>query len=77
MERVRLGAAGRVVIPAKYREALHLSEGADLVLLLEDGGLRLLLPEQAVREAQDRIARYVPPDRDLAADLIAERRQEG
>jgi|GEM_PF-35266 len=39
MERVRLGAGGRAVIPAACREALALSEGDELVLMLEDGSL--------------------------------------
>ncbi len=76
MERVRLGAGGRVVIPAAYREALALSEGDDLVLMLEDGSLRLLRMEQAVRQAQELVGRYIPPDRDLTSELLQERRRE-
>lgn len=76
IERVRLGAGGRVVIPAAYREALSLSEGDELVLVLEDGSLRLLRTEQAVQRAQELVDRYIPRDRDLASDLLKQRRQE-
>ena len=33
-------------------------------------------PEQRLKEAQRIVARYVPKDRDLVAELIAERRAE-
>jgi hypothetical protein len=33
-------------------------------------------PEERLKEAQRIIARYVPKDRDLVAELIAERRAE-
>lgn len=75
-ERVRLGAGGRVVIPSKYREALSLAEGDELVLVLEDASLRLMKTEEAVRRAQDLVDRYVPRNLDLAAELLSQRKQE-
>jgi hypothetical protein len=38
--------------------------------------LRLRTPEQAIKAAQAIVARRVPKDRDLVAELIAERREE-
>lgn len=74
--RVRLGAGGRVVIPAGYRQALAIAEGDELVVTLEEGSLRISLPEAAVRRAQALVARHVPPDRRLGEELIAERLRE-
>ncbi len=75
-ERVRLGSGGRVVIPSKYRAVLSLAEGDELVLMLEDGSLRLMKTEEAVRRAQGLVDRYVPRNLDLAADLLGQRKQE-
>jgi hypothetical protein len=41
-----------------------------------EGELRLRTPEQAIKAAQAIVARHVPKDRDLVAELIAERRAE-
>ena len=75
-EHVRLGAGGRVVIPSKYREALSLAEGDELVLVLEDASLRLMKTEEAVRRAQALVDRYVPRNLDLASELLSQRKQE-
>lgn len=67
---------GRVVIPADYRRALGLRPGQSLTLELNDGALRLVPLAQAIREAQEFVAKYVDKDRSLVAELIAERRAE-
>lgn len=67
---------GRVVIPADYRRALGLRPGDSLTLELNGGSLRLLTLAQAIREAQEFVAKYVDKDRSLVAELIAERRAE-
>lgn len=76
MDRVRLGAGGRVVIPSRYRDVLSLSDGDELVLILEEGSLRLMKVEEALKRAQGLVDRYIPKDLDLAADLLRQRRQE-
>ncbi|MXY79005.1 MAG: AbrB/MazE/SpoVT family DNA-binding domain-containing protein [Chloroflexi bacterium] len=67
---------GRVVIPADYRRALGLRPGDSLTLELNGGSLRLVTLAQAIREAQEFVAKYVDKDRSLVAELIAERRAE-
>lgn len=74
--RTRLAAGGRVVIPAAYRKRLGWREGAELIVVLEGGEIRLLTPRQAVRRVQARVRRYVPPGRSLVGELSAERRAE-
>jgi AbrB family looped-hinge helix DNA binding protein len=73
---VKLGANGRVVIPAEYRKALGLSEGDDLLLRLEDGELRLSSRAAAIRRAQAIVRRRVPEGVSLSGELIEERRAE-
>ena len=72
----KLDRHGRVVIPAGYRRALGLRPGDPLTLELDDGALRLIPLSQAIREAQELVAKYVDKDRSLVAELIAERRAE-
>ena len=73
----KINQQGRIVIPAECRAAAGLKPGDDLLVeAVGKGELRLRTREQALREAQAIVARYVPADRDLVAELIAERRAE-
>jgi len=72
----RVSEGGRVVIPAEYRKALGLNPGDEVVLLLEEGGIRILTPREAGRRAQALVRSYIPAGRRLADEFIAERRQE-
>jgi AbrB family looped-hinge helix DNA binding protein len=72
----RVSEGGRVVIPAEYRKALGLNPGDEVVLFLEEGGIRILTPREAARRAQAVVRSYIPAGRRLADELIAERRQE-
>ena len=72
----RLNHQGRIVIPAECRAAARLEPGDDLLVeAVGDGEIRLRTRRQAIKEAQDLIAKYVPKDRDLVGELIAERRR--
>ena len=74
--RTRLGAGGRVVIPAAYRKALGVRPGDHLLLVLEGGQVRLLTLEEAIRSAQALVRRHVRKGRRLSAELLVERRRE-
>ena len=75
--RARINQQGRIVIPAECRAAAGLKPGDDLIVEpIGEGELRLRTPEQAIKEAQAIVARRVAKDRDLVAELIAERRAE-
>ncbi|MEC4818631.1 MAG: AbrB/MazE/SpoVT family DNA-binding domain-containing protein [Scytonema sp. PMC 1069.18] len=67
---------GRIVIPAEYRRALGLNVGDDVVLSLEDGELRILSRQEALRRARAIVKRYVPEGTSLSDELIAERHAE-
>jgi AbrB family looped-hinge helix DNA binding protein len=74
---VKLGAGGRLVIPGELRAALGIEPGNTLILVLEDDGLRLLTPRQAVARAQAIVGRCVPASVSLVDELIRERHEEG
>lgn len=67
---------GRLVIPAKYRKALELKPGDEVLLTLEDGEIRVISTRQAIARAQTLLRRYIPKGRNLSEELIKERREE-
>ena len=71
---VKVAANGRMVIPAPVRSALGLSKGGDVILKVENGSVRIETLDEAIRRAQEMVARYVPNDVSLVDELIAERR---
>ncbi len=74
--RSKIGAGGRVVIPADYRKALGVEEGDEVVLLLDGDQVRILTPRQAVGRAQALVRRHVPAGIRLSRELIEERKRE-
>lgn len=70
-----LGAAGRVVVPARLRRALGLKTG-DRLVVRQVGEAILLEPREAVRRRLRSRFAGVSNTVDLAGELIAERREE-
>lgn len=74
--RVVVGPAGRVVIPAAYREVLGIDEGDAVVMRIEGDELHLISDATEVRRVREMIARYVPEGVSLVDELLRERRRE-
>ncbi len=74
--KTKLTEGGRIVIPAEFRQALGLQVGDEVILRLEDKELRIFTLNQAIRRAQELVNQYIPQERSLADELIAERRLE-
>lgn len=71
-----VGARGRVVLPAPVRRRFGLKEGDRLVLTIEpEGEMRLVSLREAVRRARGMFA-HIAPGRNLADELITDRREE-
>ena len=72
----RLSENGRIVIPAEIRQKLELSPG-DTVLLSVEGYVLKIEPQRArIRRIQESMRQFLPPDRVLSDELIADRREE-
>lgn len=71
---VKMGTNGRMVVPARFREALELVAGDEMILRLVDGELRVSTVEVAIRNAQAVVRSHVPEGVNLAEELIADRR---
>ena len=74
--RAKLGENGRVVIPARYRKALGLRAGDDVLLELGDDQVRIVPAKLAVARAQRLVRKYIRPSVKLADSLIGDRRRE-
>lgn len=73
---LKLGAKGRVLLPAEMRAALDLQEGELITAWLKDGELRLHSHLRGLRKIRDE-ARALAQNTGYASDeLIAERRAE-
>ena len=72
----RIGAGGRLVIPAEIRRELGLEEGEPVVMRVVDGELRLWTLSEGIRRAQELASAYVSPGESVVDELLAERRAE-
>ena len=71
-----LGKSGRLVIPVDLRRKLGVEAGDKLILRLDEEGLHLSTPAQALARAQAFVGRLRLEGRSLADELVAERRRE-
>lgn len=67
---------GRLLLPVKFRKALDLRPGDELILRLEEDSIQVIPLHQAVTQAQKLVRKYVPEGISLVQDLLAERRKE-
>ncbi len=73
---VRIGANGRLCVPAKMRKALGLESGGVVVLSLQDGEIRIRPIRAVLAEVQAMVAPYLEASGDSVEQFLADRRAE-
>ena len=73
---VKIEKSGRILIPAVVRRRLHLKEGTEMILRVDDTGIQLGTREQALARVREELRRYIPEGACLSEELIQERRAE-
>ena len=74
--RIQVATNGRMVLPARLRQQLHVEGGGLLIIREDEGRLILESVDDAVRRAQALVRRYASEAQDVADELLAERRAE-
>ncbi len=74
--KVSIADDGSLTIPPASLEARGVRDGDAVVLRFENGAIRIFILQHAIEHAQELVRRYVPPERSLSDELIAERRTE-
>jgi AbrB family looped-hinge helix DNA binding protein len=74
--RARLDPAGRVLIPASTRQRLGIGQGDEVVVEVDDAGLRITTTQQVLKEVQAYFATIKKPGESIVDELIRERREE-
>ena len=73
---VKVDKSGRILIPAAVRRQFDLKEGTEVILRVDDTGIRMGTREQALTRIREELRRYIPEGRVLSEELIQERRAE-
>jgi AbrB family looped-hinge helix DNA binding protein len=73
----RVSGSGRLSIPAKFRKAIGLEQGGEVVVELDGHEIRIRMVDQVVDHAQRLTRRFLGDDPDASLDaFLAERRRE-
>jgi bifunctional DNA-binding transcriptional regulator/antitoxin component of YhaV-PrlF toxin-antitoxin module len=65
-----------VVLPAELRKEFGIEDGTDVVFSRTEHGIQIATLDQAIRQAQERVRRYVPEGVSLVDELRESRRQD-
>jgi AbrB family looped-hinge helix DNA binding protein len=69
--RTKIGEGGRVIIPAMFRQALHLEPGDDIIIHFEDNEIHIITPEHALAKLQAMVKGYIDKS-DTPISLVEE-----
>ncbi len=74
--RAKIGASGRLVIPAPQRRELDLNAGDEVLIRVEDNELRISSVKQRIERIQALVRKYNRKGECLSESLIRDRRTE-
>ena len=76
LHQTRMTKEGRVLIPAELRKSLGLKEQEPLTIYAQDGEIRIVSRLQAIKQMQQRMAKYKVEGVSVVDELLRERREE-
>lgn len=74
--RAKIGASGRLVIPAAQRREMGLKAGDEVLMRVADNELRISSVNRRIERVQALVRKYNPKGEFLSESLIADRRAE-
>jgi AbrB family looped-hinge helix DNA binding protein len=74
--RCKVDPANRVVLPADVRRRLGIAKGDEVLLEVDDWGIRITTAAQALKQAQEYFCSLGASDVSMTDELIRERREE-
>ncbi|MCC6327982.1 MAG: AbrB/MazE/SpoVT family DNA-binding domain-containing protein [Acidobacteria bacterium] len=74
--KTKVTQGGRIVIPARMRDALGIKVGKNVTLTLKNGSLEITTRDEALRRIEEMMKPHINPGRSVVDELIAERRRE-
>jgi AbrB family looped-hinge helix DNA binding protein len=74
--RGKVSGMGRVVLPAEMRKELAIEDGEEVIFSRTEYGIQITPLDQAIRQAQEMVRRYVPEGTSLVEELHQARRQD-
>lgn len=74
--KTKVTEGGRIVIPAKMRDALGIKVGKSVTLTLKDGSLEITTRDEAFRRIEEMMKPHIRAGRSVVDELISERREE-
>ena len=77
MHTCKVDNQGRLTLPAEWRKKERVEAGSDVVVTVDERGLRVQTARQSLHEAQEIIARRRRPGAESPVEMLfAERRRE-
>jgi len=74
--KTKVAQGGRIVLPAKLREAAGIKVGNDVTITLKDGSLQISTRERALQRVEEMMRPYIKPGTSVVDELLRERRED-
>ncbi len=74
--KTKVTEGGRIVIPARFREAVGIKVGKNVTMTLKDGTIQITTRDEAFRRIEEMMKSHIKPGRSVVDELIKERREE-
>jgi bifunctional DNA-binding transcriptional regulator/antitoxin component of YhaV-PrlF toxin-antitoxin module len=74
--RGKVSGMGRVVLPVELRKEFGIDDGKEVIFSRTAYGIQITTLDQAIRQAQEIVGRYVPKNVSLVDELRQDRKKD-